>query len=72
MQPTPTGDLQQVIEGDVQRRTNVENFQHKRPDGVTFLTKVTTTEHIRPLIHRKVTKGVETRQTKETTDWSRD
>ena len=65
MQPTPTGDLQQVIEGDVQRRTNVENFQHKRPDGVTFLTKVTTTEHIRPLIHRKVTKGVETRQSKE-------
>ena len=65
MQPTPTGDIQQVIEGDVQRRTNVENFQQKRPDSVTFLTRVTTTEHIRPVVHRKVTKGVETRQTKE-------
>ena len=65
MEATPEGDQQQVIEGEIQLRTNVENFQQKLPDGVIYLTKITTTEHIKPLTHRTVVKGVESKQIRE-------
>ena len=58
-------DCQEITEGEIQCKTNVRTFQQKRPDWVTLITKVTTTEHVKPLVERTIVNGMESRRTKE-------
>ena len=54
-----------VIEGEIEHRTNVETFEENLDNGGLLRTKVTTTNHIRPITEVKVAGGVEDIQTVE-------
>ncbi len=55
----------QVVAGELEHRTNVETFQEKRPDGTLLITKVTTTDHVRPFSGTVMVQGRPQQQTLE-------
>ena len=57
---------QQVIEGDVQTRSDVQEQEKVLDDGTTVQTKVTITEHYRTVTVRTTTDGVESDEVSET------